>query len=166
MKQASDNYLEATTESPSGRVPRIRIPPRGFEEMENVGKIRLPDALRAEIENVLNRYVRCSGWDRNSRPSKEKKASVQMLKKRVRGLLTALHDVNRKFSGGTDFHPGIALEIQGFFWHAGIHPVQFLDLLVSIEKALLEHEQVGPNKGGRPNDLSLPQFFCELEHTI
>ena len=162
MKQASDS-VEVTAEIRSGRVARICIPPLGFEEIENAGKIKLPEALRVDIANVLNSYVLRSGWDRDTRPSKEKKANVRLLRKHVLGLLRALNDANRKLSGGTDFHPGIALDIQGLFWRAGIHPIQFFRSLASLESVLLEDDQAQPNKGGRPNDLFLPQFFCELE---
>jgi len=154
--------MKASDGSRMRQVSRISILDAGFEEIESAGNIKLQHELRIEIEDVLNSYVLRSGWDRNSRPSEEKKAHLRSLSTIVRGLLESLGDVNLKFNGDIDFHPAIALDLQSLFHRAGINPVQFFGQLVSVEK-VLEQNELERDKGGRPKDLFLPQFFCELE---
>jgi hypothetical protein len=144
------------------QTPSVCISAAQFREIERAGRLELSHELRAEIEIVLNSYILRHGWDRNTRPSKETKAHLQLLGKHVGGLLQALDDVNRKFSSGGDFHPGIALEDQCLFHRAGIDPVRFFDQLLSLWKALQE-DGVELDRGGRPKDLFLVQFFSELE---
>jgi len=147
--------------SPRNR-KRISITESGFDEIAKAGRIKLDHHLRSEIEEVLNSYVLRSGWDRDSRPSKGKNAHLQSLKKQVNGLLRTLHDVNRKLTDGTDFDPGIALEDQCLFHRAGVDPIKLHSELHSLAAAF-ENDQVELNKGGRPKDEFLSQFFCELE---
>jgi len=146
------------------QTPSVCISAAQFREIERAGRLELSHELRAEIEIVLNSYILRHGWDRNTRPSKETKAHLQLLGKRVGGLLQALDDVNRKFSSGGDFHPGIALEDQWLFHRAGIDPVRVFDQLLSLSRALeAEADETELDRGGRPKDFFLPQFFCELE---
>ncbi len=146
------------------QTPSVCISAAQFREIERAGRLELSHELRAEIEIVLNSYILRHGWDRNTRPSKETKAHLQLLGKHVGGLLQALDDVNRKFSSGGDFHPGIALEDQWLFHRAGIDPVRVFDQLLSLSRALeAEADETELDRGGRPKDFFLPQFFCELE---
>jgi hypothetical protein len=146
------------------QTPSVCISAAQFREIERAGRLELSHELRAEIEIVLNSYILRHGWDRNTRPSKETKAHLQLLGKHVGGLLQALDDVNRKFSSGGDFHPGIALEDQCLFHRAGIDPVRVFDQLLSLSRALeAEADETELDRGGRPKDFFLPQFFCELE---
>jgi len=133
-----------------------------FEEIEKAGQIELSEELRAEIETVLNSYILRSGWDRNTRPSKEAKAQSQSLKKHVIGILDALDDVSRKLRGEGAYHAGVALSNQDLFWRAGIMLIPFYDQLLSLLKEL-ESDGIKRDKGGRPKDHFLTQFFCELQ---
>jgi hypothetical protein len=146
----------------SNQTQPVCISAAQFAEIEKAGQTELSDELRAEIEIVLNSYISRHGWDRDTRPSKEKKVHLKLLSKHVRGLLQALDDVNRKFSGGGDFHTGIALDDQSIFNRAGIHSVQLIAELQSLATAL-DDDKVERDRGGRPSDLFLPQCFCELE---
>jgi hypothetical protein len=144
------------------RTVRISITESGFGEIAKAGRIELELHLRGEIEDVLNSYVLRNSWDRNSRPSKHKSAHLRALKKQMCGLRQSLDDVNRKFSGSNGFDPGIALEDQSLFHRAGVEPAPFLAGLQSLAAAL-DDDQTEPNRGGRPKDIFLTQFFCELE---
>ena len=147
----------------TGRAPRVRIPTAGFVEIENAGKIKLSDELRSAVEDALNDYILHSGWDRNSGPSKEKKAFVRLFRKHVQGLLHAMGDLERKLGDGFDFDAGVALETQClFFFRTKIDSVQFIENLRSLDRAL-EDDDGHLAKGGRPKDLFLPDFFCVLE---
>jgi hypothetical protein len=148
--------------SATGTSDRISITESGFNEIARAGRIELAHHFWNEIEDVLNSYVLRSGWDRNSRSSKDKKAHIQEVRKQIDGFLQSLDDVNRKLSGSTGFDPGIALEDQSRFHRAGVEPTQFLAGLQSLGAAY-DDDQAEPNKGGRPRDIFLPQFFCELE---
>src|SRR5882757_8483885 len=162
-KDCADAGDQAHDLKPECNRPRsVCISAAQFEEIEKAGQIELSEELRAEIETVLNSYILRSGWDRNTRPSKEAKAQSQSLRKHVVGILDALDDVNRKFRGEGVYHSGVALSNQDLFWRAGIPLIPFCDQLLSLLKEL-ESDGIKRDKGGRPKDHFLTQFFCELQ---
>jgi len=134
----------------------------GLEEIEKAGKVRLSDAQRAEIEEALNSYIIRNRWDRISRPAKSKELHSRSLRRHLKGLLSELDNLEKKFREAGEFDRAIALDDQRLFWRAGVQPLEFLDQLSSLHKHA-EQDGSGKHRGGRPEDFFLPQFFCEFE---
>src|SRR5438105_3616040 len=161
MRNASNDRDDTVDQAQAfGRRHEIEIciPNAGFEVIEKAGQITLSGDLRAETEDVLNSYIRHTGWDRNARPSKETKAHLRLFGKQLEGMLNTLDHVNRKLTGESQYHPGIALLDQRLFHHAGISPTRFCGMLQSLKKEL-ENKGTESARVGRPKNFFLAQFF-------
>src|SRR4051794_37998128 len=147
----------------SSEMTTARIPAARFDEIAQAGGIQLSVETKTAIEDALNSYIRHTSWDRNSRPSEETRRHSRSLVKHLDGLVHALGQVRRNSGNdGPEHNRTVALVNQCLFHRAGVSPTEFGESLQALKKQL-DAPDMESTRGGRPKDLFLPDFFCELE---